>query len=177
MYVYTRNHKYQAGDFAHHGFTLIELAIVIAVLGLITGTLSLNYSKFTQRQKVKQDALTMKQNLRLVQTKAKSGDRGACAAGSLLYGWRVHFALPTAVDPATIVYQPSCPDAATLVGPTETVKLKPGVTFEALPADIYFRPLNLPVDNPVDIILTNGSYKCTVSVSTNGEISDQGCTI
>ena len=159
------------------GFTLIELVIVIALLGIISSVISLNYSQITRRQNVKQEGLTLKQNLRLVQSKAKSGDRGECPASAMLYGWRVQFIPSSGDQPASIRYQPVCPES-TFEEPVVEVDFKPGLSFNPInPGEIYFRPLNLPVVNaPISIAITNGEYECIVSVEITGEISDEGCS-
>lgn len=66
------------------GFTLIEILVVIAILGLVIGIGALNMSGFSNRQKVEQAARNFSVNLRLAQEKALSNARPAALSGTLM---------------------------------------------------------------------------------------------
>lgn len=76
------------------GFTIIEFLIVITILG-ITGTLvSTSYLSFDKRQKIKNETLEIKSQLRFARNNAITGNKGIrgsnsdfCADTSTLVGW------------------------------------------------------------------------------------------
>jgi len=84
-------------------FSLIELLIVISLFGLAASLITAAYLSFERVQKVKNAALTLKNDIRLVQSKAHTGDKGPdklCGQGGLpldvqLLGWFVTFAKTT----------------------------------------------------------------------------------
>src|SRR3989344_5765084 len=76
------------------GFTLIELLIVISLFGLATGLVTTSYLTFERRERVKNAALGLKNNIRLAQNRAHTGFKGfedanRCdtVAGDRLIGW------------------------------------------------------------------------------------------
>lgn len=86
------------------GFSLIELLIVISLFGLAASLITAAYLTFERNQKVKNAALTLKNDIRLVQNKAHTGDKGPdklcqiSAPSNLdveLFGWFVTFAKNT----------------------------------------------------------------------------------
>lgn len=58
------------------GFTLLELLIVVAIIGLLTGVAIPAFSAFTRRQALTQAAKNLKTDLRAVQNRAVSGVEG-----------------------------------------------------------------------------------------------------
>ncbi|GEM_PF-3188833 len=58
------------------GFSLIELLIVISLFGLAASLITAAYLTFERSQKVKNTALTLKNDIRLIQNKAHTGDKG-----------------------------------------------------------------------------------------------------
>jgi prepilin-type N-terminal cleavage/methylation domain-containing protein len=66
--------------FLHHhksaaGFTLVELLIVIAIIGILSTVLLANYNSFGRRQEVKNTAAELKSELRKYQNFAISGHK------------------------------------------------------------------------------------------------------
>lgn len=80
-FVYTKNMSalYQK----HQGFTLIEILVVAAVIGIMVGGGMATYAKFDKRQKVEQAALGFANQLRVVQKKADAGQRVNCPLNEL----------------------------------------------------------------------------------------------
>lgn len=75
------------------GFSLIELMIVISLFAIITILATISYISFEGGQRLKNGALQIKSDLRLAQSSAQSGDKGAgsCLTGSKLAGWYATF--------------------------------------------------------------------------------------
>jgi len=92
-----RNLKFQSG------FTLIELLVVIAIFGLTASLITASYLTFERNQRLKNAALMIKSDMRLVADKAFSGDKGVntgpntyCSTSSTpplskLIGWYIRF--------------------------------------------------------------------------------------
>lgn len=71
----------------NNGFSLIELLVVIGLFGLAASLVTASYLGFEKGQRVKNAAAQLKSDLRLVQNKALSGDKGTCPVTSFLGGW------------------------------------------------------------------------------------------
>lgn len=76
------------------GFSLIELLIVISLFGVAASLITASYLSFDRNQRLKNAALVLKSDLRLVQNHATSGDKGQKSAdticprvGYTLGGW------------------------------------------------------------------------------------------
>jgi len=160
------------------GFTLIEILVVISIIGLLV-TLGISaYSEFNRRQTLDQAAKNIVNELRYIQSKASSGDKGP------------------------VVSPPTCTESLTgwyfqiiNVSPANQYRTygKCGVTefsekFTDLPANlkfvapaagtkILFKPLNLGIDQNVDITIQYGligtdvTRQKTISVTTGGTIN------
>src|SRR3989339_1835177 len=79
-----------------HGFGLIEFMIVITVFGIAVSAITASYLSFERNQRLKSAAQTLKGDIRLIQNKAVSGDKGTesdCLQGSEnwpLVGWYIN---------------------------------------------------------------------------------------
>ena len=80
------------------GFSLIELMVVISLFGISASLITASYLTFERNARVKNAATSIKNELRLVQNKATSGDKGPkdpvsgqtiCASTSTLGGWYI----------------------------------------------------------------------------------------
>lgn len=58
------------------GFSLIELMIVVSLFGVAASLVTASYLNFEKNQRVKNAASTLKNELRLIQNKAATGDKG-----------------------------------------------------------------------------------------------------
>ncbi|MBI4037896.1 type II secretion system protein [Candidatus Curtissbacteria bacterium] len=77
-------------------FTLIELLIVITLFGLSTSLITASYLTFERNNRVKQASLTLKNDLRLIQNYALTGNKNSppatCPIGDniRLNGWYIY---------------------------------------------------------------------------------------
>lgn len=144
------------------GFSLIELLIVISLFGLAASLITAAYLSFERTQKVKNAALTLKNDIRLAQNKAHSGDKGPdsrCGKGGLsetydvtLIGWYLTFSKGT----SAYTLKPTCifNESEQLFPEGKTVTLPDGVTITNLElslqtptqVNVLFRPLETDVE-------------------------------
>ena len=70
-----------------NGFTFIELLVVISLMAIIGASVTAAYLGFEKRQRVKEAALIVKNEIRAMQNNATSGKDVNCVSGSKLLGW------------------------------------------------------------------------------------------
>lgn len=150
------------------GFTLIEVVVSVSIALLVTGLIIANYNSYNDIQTLKQAALTLKNNLRFIQSKAISGEKPATGCTELL-GWTIQF------TETSYTYQPSCSDG--LVDPVTTVTLPPSVKFSlpippSFTMDVLARGTSLPSDTTILLTAVDKTYQ--ILVSTSGDINDKG---
>lgn len=151
-----------------HGFTLVELLIVIAIFLTILGLGIASFNSFNRRERLKQTALNFKAFLRLSQTKAISAQKPSSDCTTYA-GVRVSFSANT------YSAQHSCtPEGVT--GEIDSVTLPGDITFLPVPADFTFLTLTHTIDNDADetINLTNGTQTYGFILTPNGGIVDVG---
>lgn len=149
------------------GFTLIELLVIIGISLMITGGVIAGYSAFSDNQRLKQTALNFKNDLRLVQNRAMSGQKPEGVVCNTLEGYRMVLT-ETSYRPRAI-----CDGAG--IGPSPTTTLPPGVQFVTPPAQIRFDVLSGTVVLGAGTIQIQGvtrTYELTISQS--GDITDEG---
>jgi prepilin-type N-terminal cleavage/methylation domain-containing protein len=66
--------------FGRSGFSLIEILIAVAVAAILTGVGIAQYSRFNDRQKIKQAADDFVTNFRLIQKRIDGGEKGTCSS-------------------------------------------------------------------------------------------------
>lgn len=71
------------------GFTLAELVIAVAIIAGVSGFGAANYLNFNEKQTLEQAGKTLKNNLRLAQNSALSGEKdpSVCSNDYKLTGW------------------------------------------------------------------------------------------
>jgi prepilin-type N-terminal cleavage/methylation domain-containing protein len=151
------------------GFTLIEVVVSISISLIVTGLIIANYNSYNDIQTLKQAALTLKNNLRFIQSKAGSGEKPVSGCTELL-GWTITF-----IDASSYKYQPSCSDG--LVDPVTTVDLPPSVKFTtpippSFTMNVLTRGTSLSSDTPILLTAVGKTYQ--LFISTSGDISDKG---
>lgn len=150
------------------GFTLIELLIVVSIISILFGIGIVAYSQFNRRQILLQAAKNLKNDLRLAQSKALTGEKDTIICGSgptskTLDGWSVTF---TNTPPSYTLYG-SC--GGTQFG-AKAISLSTNVSFNPPPAVIQFRPLAQAVLGATTIILSAFGQSQTITVSSSGDI-------
>lgn len=149
------------------GFTLIELIVTVGVVLLIAGGVVANYNNYTDNQRVRQAALTLKNDLRFVQARAFSAEKptGGC---SELVGYVISF------TNTNYSIQSQCIEGP--VGSIATVNLPTGITFFPIPSSLTFRVLTRGIanDNPVTITLVGRMKQYRLQINPKGDINDLG---
>ncbi len=169
-------------DAIHHGFTLVELIVVIGVILLVSFITILNSNAYTDTQKLRQAGLTMRSDLRLVRTKAQSGLKPlACDSASSLVGYTVDFfADTTNCEGSGSCYRmyPVCnpdPGAAALASVTQFVTLPDGIIFSQFVPSVSFSSVTGRTDldtNAVFLLTGQRDNSYVVTVSPSGVVSD-----
>jgi len=145
------------------GFTIIELLITISIMGLLLTVGLVYYQDFNRRQIVVQGANDLKNNLRLAQSKALSGEKGDCEG--TFGGYQVDFSsdeyvISVLCDGIPVEYRRY---------PLKVLAWAGG------PPYLIFKPLAQGVENPeigpAEITLSSTNYSSEVTVSEGGEIS------
>lgn len=121
------------GRRSKQGFSLLELLVVIMLFSLTSFVVSASYITFERNQRVKNAAHALKNDIRLVQNKASSGDKGSggvCIPSSSLGGWYME-----------------------LIDEASSYRIA-GVCLSVSEADFNSRTINLPKD----VKITNLQY-------------------
>lgn len=149
------------------GFTLIELIVVVSISLLAVGGLIVNYNNYNDNQKLKQAALTLKNNLRYAQTLAASAKKPASGCTQLV-GYGVQFASSS----YTITAQ--CTEGA--VGESLVTTLPAGITLSPVPSPITIDVLTrgLVPSDAVTITLVGITKSYRIQMSVSGDINDLG---
>ncbi len=151
------------------GFTLVELLVVMGLILMVSGGSIAGYSNFNETQKVKQSAITVKNNLRLVQNKAQSGQKPTGLSCSTLVSYKVTF---DAVA-GSYSWQANCrPEGP--VGEIGSGKLLPGVSFAAVPEAVNFFVLTQGADANTIISVKGLSKQYSLELSSGGDITERG---
>ena len=147
------------------GFTLLEIMVALTLAMLLTGGVIAGYTQFTNNQKIKQTANTLKNNLRFVQSKARIGEKPPVVTCASLLGYRVTF---TATSYSYVI---ECSPGASGATATE-IELPASVTFSPVPDPLLFRVLDhgVDIDSTLIITLISGSLEAEVEIDPKGEI-------
>lgn len=162
-----------------NGYTLIELLVSLAVVGILVGIGATSYRDFNEKQTVKGVAQNLKNDLRKVQNKVLAGEKdcrtsfcggtvvgcGNDAAEKTLDAWLISFSANS-----YLLYG-SC--AGTQFSQT-TVNLPPNVSLTATQSPLQFKVLGqgLVAEGTNCLIGFGRRYK--IVVTTSGEIKDEG---
>jgi prepilin-type N-terminal cleavage/methylation domain-containing protein len=103
------------------GFTLVEVLVVVAIIGLMSTMGMVSYFRFADTSRIRGAAQEAQTFIRDIQNRAKMGDRGegTCAtdsnAGAVItkrfLGWRVWYGGEGGSGNATIIARPECEGA------------------------------------------------------------------
>lgn len=155
-----------------NGVTLIELLVVMAITSILIGSVFAGYRTFDNRQRVKQAALTLKNNLRQAQTKAIAVDIPSGCAN--LNSMNVEFVSDTTYN---IIYDCDDPDTP---GTEPNIKylnqdfvLPNGIEFTSYP-DVVFTLLTGQPVSGATFTLASGSVSFSVELTDSGVINCTG---
>lgn len=151
------------------GFTLIELMVAVSVGLVVTGMVIVNYNSYNTTQILKQAALTLKNDIRFVQTKASSGVKPYASCNTLV-GWNMTF------TSTGYTYVANCDGVAT--GDVMTVLYPPGITLASLPSPnpitFYVLSRGTNLGSMATLTLTGNAKQYVVQLGKNGDVSDSG---
>lgn len=149
-----------------NGFSLIELLIVISLFGLAASLITAAYLTFERSQKVKNAALTLKNDIRLAQNKAHTGDKGpdsrcgkseteplSTSSQVVLVGWYMTFSRADGSNMSYTIKANCIYNGDQTYYTDKTVTLPDGVTISDLELsvlapdeiNVLFRPLESDV--------------------------------
>lgn len=151
-----------------NGFTLIELLVTIAILALLVSGLLASYNNYNQSQSVRQNAQSVKANVRLAQSRALAGVKPASGCTELV-GYTMSFTVNA------YSFQARCSEG--LVGSITQLTLSQAVSFSPVPSSFTFGVLTrglLDTESPVTIPLSGFNKTYTFSIEPNGTITDNG---
>jgi len=166
-----------------HGFSLIELIVVISVILLLSVGVIINYNAYTEKERVRQELLILKSNLRLAHTKAISGQKPTgCDKDNVLEYYEVTFYNICPSDSVNSCYMtvPVCLNGR-IESQSETVYLSKNVQFGSVCPGIdcptiRFFPLTAGTDLKKDQIITlqssSATYPYHVVITPSGTVSD-----
>ncbi len=177
FFIFLSSHPH-AKKVVQHGFTLIEMVVSLALMGLLLGGSIVGYRKFNDRQLVIQSGKEFVSVLRLAQKRASVGDKPdvtGCDSGEKLDGYRV----AATQDTNTFTLAPLC-NGSQVAAALTTYTLPTGVVFKQN-TDVRFLVLSRGVE------LTSGTtqtfevgnaqspgFTYGVRVSRSGEIYEVG---
>lgn len=151
------------------GFTLIELMVAVSVGLVVTGMVIVNYNSYNTTQVLRQAALTLKNDIRFVETKAATGVKPSVACATL-NGWNMTF---TANGYS---YAANCNGVAT--GGSTTISFPTGVSITSFPSPnpVLFSVLAKGTNMDSDATIRISSYDKVymLYLGKNGDISDGG---
>ncbi|OGG10242.1 hypothetical protein A2154_04965 [Candidatus Gottesmanbacteria bacterium RBG_16_43_7] len=166
-----RNIDYSPSGKINSGFTLIEILVSIGIMMTLVGLGVAGYNEFNENQRVKQAALTLKNNIRLAQNRARSsikpGDVRCNDPGTTYNGYHIWAAAGSQYSLAA-----HCTDAGGSDHDISVViiDLSTDVTTSAF--NILFPPVTSAITGAGDIVLTSGSGKSyQLTVSSSGDVS------
>lgn len=148
---------------APNGFTLIELLVSVAIVMIVTGGVIVNYNTYNDAQKTRSAILTVKNNLRLAQSRAYNGDKPSLGCTQLL-GYTATFTA------TTYSIQAQCTEGA--AGSAESYALDAGNTFSPVPSNIVFWVLTRGADRNVTVAVAGSAQTLQFTVFKSGDMSE-----
>lgn len=151
----------------HKGFTLIEILVVISIASFLVTLGISSYMDFNRRQVLDQVAKNIVNDLRDLQSKASSGDKGpANTCSNALKGW--YFKI---IDSAHYSLYGNCGSDFSL----KTVNLPANINIVSPVAGttVLFKPLNLGIDQNISIIVqyaSDSTRQQSINLTTGGTI-------
>jgi prepilin-type N-terminal cleavage/methylation domain-containing protein len=153
-------------------FTLIELLVVIVILSVITVGAVAGYGIYNNSNRVKQTALTLKNNLRLAQSNATTARKPESGC-TKLNGYKVSFT----ANSYTMV--PNCDNDVDVSENEVQTVLNTGLTFSPVPSSFIFNVLTAgtTIAGTETIRISGYGKFYSVNVLRSGDIIDLGFTL
>lgn len=154
----------------NHGFTIIELVVVIAILTLISVSSFVGFNKYNNTLKLNSEAENLKTNINEAKSSALSGFIYKCTASQSLYGYKL------SIDSAsTYSLYEVCIDNGTGVKISNQLinkkfNLQTGLTFNPTGVSVTFLAVSGIPESSAVFKLVNGSSSSSVSVDSSGII-------
>jgi prepilin-type N-terminal cleavage/methylation domain-containing protein len=156
------------------GFTLIELLVVSGIVLLLSAGILANYNTYNQTQQLRQEALTVQSDLRLIQSNAINGvdpDNTTCAGtGTTFAGYLVNF------TNTGYIVAGMCSDGSNIWSTTVVKSYSSGVTdANGSLQQRTFEPLTGKIASDITITLKSISGTCyAFTIESGGNINDGG---
>lgn len=147
------------------GFTLVELLVVASIMAILFSLSTAYYNQFNRSQILNQAVLELKNNLRLAQSMALTGEKpsSGCASPLTLDGYQVNF--------SANLYRIQAKCSGALAGTEKVFNLSSAVAFQPVPAvPVLFKVLAGGVTGSGPITLSAFGTTKTVTVTSTGEI-------
>jgi len=150
-----------------HGYTLIELVVVVTIVLAISSLGLANYNKYNDSQRLKQAAKTFRNNIRLAQTKARSADIPDSTACPVYVGYVLYY-----IDSSSYGIKLKCRNGGSDTYPLYfqwSFNLPQTVEFNNSFSDIVYQADGaLP---PTSNITINGVTD-SININSSGEITE-----
>lgn len=152
------------------GFTLLEVLVAATIISLLSGISLVGYNRFQERQQLVAAKEQLRNDLRLTQQKALSGEKPAgwcAAAGESLSGWRLIFTSSTVYEIRGI-----CSSGTIITD--KSVTLTGNAAKTSSDSQVDFAPLTGAASVGASFTLqtntASGNWQATVSVTDSGLI-------
>jgi prepilin-type N-terminal cleavage/methylation domain-containing protein len=152
------------------GFTLVEVLVVAAVIGLLTGAGVAAYNRFNEKQRVQAAAMEFATELRVVQKRANAGEKPANCNTPTPRTLR-SYTVQTSLD-SDIYFTSILCDA---YNETEPLKSLGKYAKFNLAEQFRFKPLNQGLESTTDVTVKvqalNGNYEYEITAQPGGVIT------
>jgi prepilin-type N-terminal cleavage/methylation domain-containing protein len=152
------------------GYTLIELIVVIALIGLMTGASIAGFNTLNQKQIVTTGGKELASVLRTAQNRAVSGIKPTGVTCTTLLGYRVTGTANGSAYSLDVVCNNG---GAPVVTTIKTYNLPVNITFSASIAPT-FGVLTAGVSGSGDMVIRSSVHTYTIRVNATGDITDVG---
>lgn len=149
------------------GFTLLELLVVIALVGMLTVGSYMSFGSYSKSQGLQTSVADVTQVLNLAKSRSLAQVKPAQCGVQVLQGYQVSVTISGTIYRLEVVCGTNTYtiDAKTLASP---------LTFANSSANkIFFAVSTAVVNTPGNIVLTGGSQNKTIRVDESGKISVQ----
>lgn len=150
--------------FSRRGYTLIELIVVIAIVGLMVGASIAGFNTLNQRQTVGNGGRELTSVMRIAQQRALAGTKPAGC--TQLTGYRVNGTINTSDYTLSAV----CTNTTVVIS---SYKLPSGVTFVTTIATLFTVQTGGAGGSIGDIAVRSTAFTYTLTVSSAGDITEK----